>query len=237
MRKFRCNQLAGKIGSIFSTLLTGASLLLLPACTNLWKASIQTMQEPFNKQLDSSQLALDPTLSYLLVEVNGQQALLVMGYQTPKEQIWFSRDSAIFKTQNGYLSGMQGFAINWEIVNGPDLTKFPNLGLPTAYSRVRNVMPGYHYEVRESVLVTPLAGAPSEVPKQLASKPWRWFSEKVTSQYGVQKKGYDYPGLIALDVSQTPYQVAYARQCLSPGFCLSWQTLLTEQSFHPPSSR
>lgn len=230
MYKFWCEWAVCAIRSIFLVMFIAANILALSACTNLWKASLQTMQEPLATSLDVSRLTLDPNLSYLKLGVNGQEALLVLGYQTAEEKIWFSSDRAIVKTKNGYLSGMQGFVTNWEVVSGPDLIKFPNLGLPTSYSRVRNVMPGYQYEVRESVLVTPLLSAPSSVPAELPGKPWRWFSEKVTSQYGGHKQVYDYPGLIALDVSKKPYQVMYAQQCLKRDFCLSWQTIIQEKS-------
>lgn len=205
--------------------LLGAAVVTLPACTNLWKASLETMQDPLRKKMDIATLNLDPSLTYLKLSINDQESILVLGYENKDEQVWFSSDKAVFKTKNGALSGMSGFRINWQIVQSVDPSKFPKIGLPTAYTRVRNVMPGYQFEVHESVLVSPLAQAPA-LPSGVHINPsWRWFSESVRSQYGGQKQAYSYPGVMAMDVHVQPPQIMYAEQCLNPNYCLRWQRL------------
>ena len=120
---------------------------------------------------------------------------------------------------------MSGFRINWQIVQSVDPSKLLKIGLPTAYTRTRNVMPGYQFEVHESVLVSPLAQAPAPPAGVRINPSWRWFSESVSSQYGGQKQAYSYRGLIAIDVHVQPPQVMYAEQCLNPNYCLRWQRL------------
>jgi hypothetical protein len=209
--------------SLFALL--GAAIVTLPACTNLWKASLETMQDPLRKKMDIASLNLDPSLTYLKLSINDQESILVLGYENKDEQVWFSSDKAVFKTKNGALSGMSGFGMNWQIVQSVDPSKLPKIGLPTAYTRIRNSMPGYQFEVRESVLVSPLAQVPT-LPLGIRTSPsWRWFSESVSSQYGGQKQAYLYPGLMAIDISARPYQIMYAEQCLSPDYCLRWQRL------------
>ena len=212
--------------SLFTLL--GVAIVMLPACTNLWKASLETMQDPLRKKMDIASLNLDPSFTYLKLSINDQESILVLGYENKDEQVWFSSDKAVFKTKNGALSGMSGFRINWQIVQNVDPIKLPKIGLPTAYTRIRNTMPGYQFEVRESVLVGPLAHSPT-LPLGIRTSPsWRWFSESVSSQYGGQKQAYSYPGLMAIDISARPYQVMYAEQCLSPDYCLRWQRLLID---------
>jgi hypothetical protein len=133
---------------------------------------------------------------------------------------------AIIKTRDGYLTDLEGFRINWQEVRGLNLVTAAQLAKPTAYTRVRNEMPGYRYQIRESVLVSPLARAPDEIRFTLRGRTnLRWFSEEVRFQMGEQIPNYRYPGVFAIDISQDPYQVVFGQQCLARDYCIRWQML------------
>jgi hypothetical protein len=198
----------------------------LTACTNLWQAGWQTAQQSLPQTLNSQPQNLDPKLRYLKVAINQHEVLMVEAYRAGSESVWVSSDLAILKTRNGYLTDLEGFRINWQDVRGLNLVTAAQLAKPTAYTRVRNEMPGYRYQLRESVLVSPLARAPDEIrftPPRSANL--RWFSEEVRSQMGEQVPSYRYPGIFAIDINQSPYQVVFARQCLARDYCIRWQVL------------
>jgi len=202
------------------------SIYSLMACTHLWQAGWQTATLTQAQKIDLQKTPLDPNLRYLKLSINQNEVLMVEAYRAGTESVWISEDLAIFKTRNGYLADLEGFRINWQAVRGPDLNIVTQLTNPTAYTRIRNEMPGYRYQLRESVRVTPLPSAPHDFPlSSRASAQWRWYSEEVISQMGGQLPNYRYPGLFAIDASQNPPQVVVGRQCLAIDYCLTWQLL------------
>ena len=198
----------------------------LVACTNLWQAGWQTATLTQAQTIGLQKTPLDPNLRYLKLSINQNEVLMVEAYRAGTESVWVSEDLAILKTRNGYLADLEGFRINWQAVRGPNLTILAQLSNPTAYTRTRNEMPGYRYQLRESVRVTPLPSAPHDFPlSSRASTQWRWYSEEVISQWDGQPSNYRYPGLFAIDASQNPPQVVVGRQCLATDYCLTWQLL------------
>jgi hypothetical protein len=152
--------------------------------------------------------------------------LMVLGYDLGDQQVWYSSDRAFIKTKQGYLADTDGFEVNWHNVQGPSLERALQLTRPTAYTRTRNQSPGYRYEIRESVLLTPLAGPPKDAPTHLLQNPaLRWFKEEVRSQFAEQLPITGIEGIFAIDPRQQPYQIVYAKQCLRADYCLQWQAL------------
>jgi hypothetical protein len=205
--------------------------LALSACTNLWQAGWQTAQQALPQKITAQSITLDPQLRYLKVAINEHEVLMVEAYRSDSDSVWVSSDLAILKTRNGYLTDLEGFRINWQEVRGLNLVTAAQLAKPTAYTRVRNEMPGYRYQIRESVLVSPLERAPEEIqliPPRNANL--RWFSEEVRTQMGERAPNYRYPGFFAIDISQHPYQVVFGQQCLGRGYCIRWQVIEPSES-------
>lgn len=204
----------------------GTLVGMLTACTNLWQAGWQTAKQVLPQTISSPPQNRDPKLRYLKVAINQHEVLMVEAYRAGSESVWVSSDLAILKTRNGYLTDLEGFRINWQEVRGLSLVTAAQLAKPTAYTRVRNEMPGYRYQIRESVLVSPLARAPQEIqltPPRNANL--RWFSEEVRTQLGEQVPSFHYPGVFAIDINQDPYHVVFGRQCLARDYCIRWQVL------------
>ena len=209
---------------LIRAIVLGALISPLVACTNLWQAGWQTVQQTQASKIDPQQLGLDPNLRYLKVAINQHEVLMVEAYRAGSESVWVSSDLAILKTRNGYLSDLEGFRINWQDVRGLNLVTAAQLAKPTAYTRMRNEMPGYRYHLRESILVSPLGAPPQDVNLVWSSNSsLRWFSEALSTQADGQIPKYNYPGVFAIDTSQDPYQVVFGRQCLAPDYCIRWQ--------------
>lgn len=229
MRKsLRCFRLAS----------VGLIMTLLVACTNLWQAGWQTAIQTRPQKIDLQTAGLDPSVRYLKVSLNQQEVLMVEAYRQGEESVWVSSDMTILKTRNGYLCDLEGFAINWQDVRGLNLETAAQLAKPTAYTRVRNEMPGYRFAIHESVLVSPLAQAPKDVRLHgLDSSHLRWFAEEVTAPLHGQTNGqalsYSYPGIFAMDLRQKPYQVVFVRQCLAKDYCIEWQRVESARRANP----
>jgi hypothetical protein len=156
---------------------------------------------------------------------------MVEAYRSGRESVWVSSDLAILKTRDGYLTDLEGFRVNWQDVRGLNLVTAAQLAKPTAYTRIRNEMPGYRYQIRESVLVSPLERAPVDlhfIPPRGGNL--RWFSEEVRFQNGEQVPSYRYPGIFAIDASQDSLQVIFGQQCLARDYCIRWQVIEPSES-------
>ena len=229
-------------------------LLGLNACTGSQGAIYESLKLTFtnpNTTIDS--YPLDPRFTYLRADVNGNPALLVLGYVDPQAngliEVWYSSSREAVRIQNGRLSSTHGLDINWtevKLIDAPPISAaldpknieaaelattkiYRNLKNPLSYTRIRTVMPGYRAQIEEVVLMKALSEAPSDAPKRLKEGPYsanlRWVEERVSPKYRVM----DNPGLApitaiyAIDVSTPAMRPIYGRQCLMPSYCLSWQ--------------
>lgn len=235
-------------------LLAGFALLGLCACTGNQGAIYESLKLSLtnpNSIIDT--YPLDPRYTYLRVDLNGNPALLVLGYLDRHAknltEVWYSASRETIRIQNGRLLSTHGLEINWvevKLIEAPPIAaaldpklveesqfaiekKYRNLKNPLLYTRIRTVMPGYRAQIEEQILMRPLAQAPDEAPKRLREGPYaqnlRWVEERAQPKARV----LDNPGLApltaiyAIDISTPEYRPVYGRQCLMPSFCLSWQ--------------
>lgn len=235
-------------------LIAGLVLLSLGACTGNQAAIYESLKLTFtnpNTVIDS--YPLDPRFTYLRADVNGNPALLVLGYIDPQEkgltEVWYSAARETIRIQNGRLLSTHGLDVNWievKLIDAPPVAAalnpklleesqfsiakpYRNLKNPLSYTRIRTVMPGYRAQIEEQILMRPLAQAPDSAPKRLREGPYsqnlQWVEERVIPKVQVM----DNPGLAslaatyAIDISTPSNKLVYGRQCLMPSYCLSWQ--------------
>lgn len=195
---------------------------------------------------------LNPNYRYLRADVNNNPALLVLGYLDPDPlgliEVWYSASNETIKIQNGRLLGSHGLDKNWievKFINAPPLAdafdhqkaaeaqlalsrKYKALPNPLSFTRIRTVMPGYRAQIEETVFMRALLEAPDDAPKYLRQGPYannlRWLEERIVPKARV----LDNPGLApvsatyAVDFSSAQPRPVYGKQCLFPGYCLSW---------------
>ncbi|WP_309373981.1 YjbF family lipoprotein [Rhodoferax sp.] len=172
---------------------------------------------------------LNPSFHYLRVNVPGvSPALLVLGYVDHDAQgdieVWYSAKHEVIKTQNGRIVGTSGLEVDWQSVR---FTTAPPTwdGLRQAsytFTRVRDEMPGYRYDLADQLTSSRVDGVPSIVlPTSLPSdvaKSYEWVRESSSSaQPGLPDSWY------ALEKVDGKYRVAYSYQCLSKQLCLNLQ--------------
>lgn len=175
-----------------------------------------------------SHLPAKPDLRYryLRVDVSGKKpAMLVLAFEEPHPlgsvEVWYSNAGQVIKTLHGRIISTHGLETNWLNVQLPFL---PVQWLPlklgqVEYQRVRDQMPGYQYQVSDTVFIKPLQNIPSiDLPGhnlQKHASHFRWFEE--TSNANLPNSYY------AWGVHRGQYTVVYSEQCLSVGFCLKLQ--------------
>jgi len=185
---------------------------------------------------------LNPNYRYLRVEMNGQPALLVLGYENLKgtslTQTWYSSAKEVLQFENGRLLGTAGLDVNWEdlsLVDAPDITApelFPIQADNSSkikrnpklfFFRTRSVMPQFLANIHEAVSIQGLNEVPDEAPKKLRdpdiASNLKWVQETVVLQP-------NNPSVQALNAiyayDKNTRAIVFGRQCLTQTSCLSW---------------
>lgn len=200
------------------------------------------------------QTPLNPNFRYLKVDANGQPALLVLGYvdqrKAARHDVWYSAFKEVLEIKEGRLGNTEGLFVNWtqvDLIDAPALadvflfagnTQSANSAFNTnsvsqakqprqklRYTRIRTVMPGYHVNIRETVVMEALDQTPSDVPKQLkdplTNLDIRWVQETVLVP--AQSNNPSIKPLRAIyAINIKTKEVVYGKQDLTPDFYVSW---------------
>jgi len=216
--------------------------LLLTACAG---DSSNTVYDTFKLGISNPNSVIDatplnPNYRYLKVEANGQPALLVLGYIDQRDKasqdVWYSAFKEVVEIRGGRLAATAGLEVNWtdvRIADAPPLMEVltaqeaSRSKRPTRmrYTRIRTVMPGYHVNIRETVVMEVLREAPSGIPKELkeqsANGNIRWVQEVV--QLPTQALDPSIKPLRAIyAIDFKTGEVVYGKQELTPHFYVSW---------------
>ena len=198
--------------------------LALAGCADTTTALLQTLKQAVSRDNSAAADAfkLDPRYRYLRVTHEGGVAILILGGldQDPRGtiQTWYAADAAVLKLQNGRLVGNMGLLPEWRSVTVPDLPAWSALaaeGKPLQWERMRDVMPGYRYGIRDklilSVIPTPRStGLVRMDPGQLV-----WFEERTEASTDERLP----PARYAVQGDT----VVYGEQCVSARNCIKWQ--------------
>jgi hypothetical protein len=220
------------------------SVVLLSACAGKTQDPVyETFLLGFsNPQTVIDRTPLNPNLRYLKVEANGQPALLVLGYvdrhQNAERAVWYSAFKEVIEIKEGRLASTAGLDVNWTQVTWSDAPPLQaaltenNISSKTPprklrYMRERTVMPGYQVNIRETVVMEPLAQAPSDIPRQLKdatiknNADLRWVQETVL--VSAQNKNPSIKPLRAIyAIDRKTNAVVFGKQYLTPDYTLSW---------------
>jgi hypothetical protein len=179
-----------------------------------------------NPAIDDAKL--NPNLRYLRVTIGGRVVLLALGYLDPHPQgtieVWYSAEREVVRLQNGRLVGAVGAITEWRNVVLPELPGWEKLAggaAPFQWSRVRDVMPGYQYGVRDSLSLSVVTPPEKSALQALDPKELAWFEERVIDD-GLRKAALP-AARYAVQLSGGQALVVYGEQCLAPQMCFTWQ--------------
>lgn len=208
-------------------LLSAFFCLLVGACSTRTAGMAGTVNSLLYGPGDvSATMPLNPSLRYLRVVASGGVSLMVLGYIDAHPagpiNVWYSSNGEVLKIQNGHVVGLTGGSAQWRHVSFTDMPQWqPNQASKLLFTRTRDVMPGYLFNVTDQLelrkVAAParsnLAGAQA---LQLAQR-LQWFEahdlagQLPPARYAVQSQG-------------SLQTVVYSEQCLSQAFCISWQS-------------
>jgi hypothetical protein len=197
---------------------------LLAGCADSTNAFLQTFRQAWTGGPSADDVALDPRYRYLRVTLDGRVVLLALGFidahpRGPVE-VWYSAEREALRLQNGRLAGISGLPVEWRDVRLPDLPPWPSLaaaGKPFPWVRVRDVMPGYRYGVRDALTLSVVPAPAASALRGIDPQRLVWFEERAEPDAaGVEPLP---PARYALE-GET---VVYGEQCIAPDKCFHWQ--------------
>lgn len=216
-----------------------ALIAILTGCTAGTNAVLQTVENIASR--DSAAVvpsSLNPNFRYLRVTIDGRVALLALGdidsnSRGPVE-VWYSAQREVLRFQDGRLIGAAGLITEWRSVDMVDIPSWSSLRErqePAIWTRIRDVMPGYRYGIRDRLVLQSTQPPAKNSLLGIVPEALTWFEERVAAGGGGQNQTIATnnpddalpPARYAVDYSGTNPIVVYGEQCLTPVFCFSWQ--------------
>jgi len=197
-------------------------LALISACGHT--PVTRTLVDAFDSGQNIDQLPLNPQLDYLRVSLNGQVALMVLGYREHTQQgpvdTWYSSQGEVLKLQNGRILSTVGLALDWRDVRYQNLPTWLEASTNTqrVFFRVRDQMPGYRFGITEQIAINPITAPKDAKLAGVSAVQLRWLEEKVVSSpNGLASARF------GLHTHAGVTQVIYGEQCLTESICIAWQ--------------
>jgi hypothetical protein len=205
----------------------------LSGCASSTNAVFQSLQYAIQKQSGADRAPLNPDFRYLRATVDGRVALMVLGYTESHSQgpieIWYSAEREVLRLQNGRIVGAAGLVTEWRNVSllaPPSWSVLKASESAMRWSRVRDVMPGYHYGVREALFTRFSQPPASSALQGLDPKSLEWFEEKNQLEAASSRTSKELelpPARYAVNLRDGEGTVIYGEQCLAPKLCFTWQ--------------
>ncbi len=209
-------------------------------CTSGSGAILQTFRNIVPSGASDLPTQLNPQFRYLRVSVAGQVSLLALGYidddPAGPVEVWYSAKKEVLRLQDGRVVGLTGVGTEWRNVIAPRLPSWEALartGEGFRWTRLRDVMPGYRYGVRDELQVRTISPPDSSSLAGMDPKQLSWFEErreagKAAGLAGLFAAGADPdlslpPARYALRLNAGAAAVVYGEQCLSRDLCIAWQ--------------
>lgn len=195
----------------------------LCACTSSTNAVFQTAQFVLRRDAATATAVLNPDFRYLRATIDGRVALLVLGYVEPQSdgpiQVWYSAEREVLRLQNGRLVGAVGLTTEWRNVTleGPaPWSSLKNSVLTSQWTRIRDVMPGYRFGVRDVLSLRAISPPARNALQDLDPERLAWFEERV-------RENYLPPARYGVAFDDGAEAVVYSEQCLAPKLCFTLQ--------------
>ena len=95
---------------------------------------------------------------------------------------------------------------------------------PFAWQRIRDVMPGYRYNVTDQLQLQVIAPPASSQLVGIAPQSLTWFEEvRLPAQHAGDADNHLPAARYAVEFTADAERVVYAEQCISRDFCFTWQ--------------
>ena len=212
----------------------------LSGCSTEADAIFRSVQYAYDRSAGPLSTPLNPNYRYLRATVDGRVVLLVLGYvendaDGPVE-VWYSADREVIRLQNGRVVGAVGFSPEWrEVVTrgAPSWLELVRRNHSLAWTRVRDVMPGYHSGIVDNLVTNIVRTARGTSLVGVDPGELIWFEDVRIAESGMSAKSLisaNFDNEIALPPARYGVSTAggiatvvYGEQCLSQTLCFTWQ--------------
>ena len=213
---------------LLARILSIVAAAVLSACAGSTDPVLQTLQVAFQRDAGVESATLNPDFRYLRVMIGGRTALLVLGYVDKDSrgpiEVWYSAEREVLKLQHGRVVGAVGMLTEWRNVGLSELPAWSVLArerAPLRWERMRDVMPGYRYGVREALALAVVPAPEKSALRDLDPKQLTWFEERTESSTAGDKALP--PARYAVRFGSGGETVVYGEQCLATEVCFTWQ--------------
>lgn len=219
-------------------LIAGCLMFALAGCqSGVTNPVLQTLQTAFWGAEQPSGAGLDPGFAYLRVTAGSKVAFLALGYVDPHPkgpiEVWYSADREVIRLQNGRIVGVAGTLSEWRQVRLPVLPSWRELAKqsgPYAWQRVRDVMPGYQFNVVDQLQLRVITPPSQSVLRVIPPASLTWFEESRLPDSTTKTAANDLrPARYGVEFSGDTERVVYGEQCLDAEFCITWQRWVAGQ--------
>jgi len=197
---------------------------------------VQTLQDAVQSQRGVPDARLNPAFRYLRVTIDGRVAFLALGSEDKHPQgpveVWFSGQREVVRLQNGRIVGVAGLTTEWRNVVLPEMPSWSAVAVakqPVQWVRMRDVMPGYRFGVRDELSLRPILVPQKSALQGVDPKSFSWFEEQVRSDSrstifaSLASEMPLPPARYAVDLRDGKEVVVYGEQCLAAELCFTWQ--------------
>ncbi|MDP9990105.1 hypothetical protein J2W28_000515 [Variovorax boronicumulans] len=179
----------------------------------------------------AAQPDFNPAYRYLRTQVGDRTLFMVLGYIDQRAEgpveVWYSGSGEIVRLLNGQLVGTTGLSTDWRNVRFTGLPAWPTPdatrtsgGSGQSYTRLRDLMPGYRFGIRDEIVRTPISPPQNTFLAGANPASLRWYEERSVSRPSTASLPAARFGISS--ASGAP-QVVYSEQCLTSDFCMSFE--------------
>jgi len=177
---------------------------------------------------------LNPALRYLRVTIDGQVSLFVLAEldasvdpstKVPTE-VWYTGTREVVRLRDGRLMGVAGFTPEWrnvELRGAPAWAQLAGRNDAVAYSRLRDVMPGYRYGINDALSIRRTQAPARSQLAGVDATSLVWFEETMVSVTRANAGDTLPAARYAVDLRAAQATVVYGEQCLATKVCFTWQ--------------
>lgn len=204
------------------------ALMGLSGCQSTTDPTVEMFRAVFLGGKNPTGEGLDPRFNYLRVTSRQRVAFFALGYVDPHPQgaieVWYSAERETLRLQNGRVVGISGTLVEWREVRMPELPAWAELlarADPYQWIRIRDVMPGYQFNLRDELQLVPIPAPAKSSLVGFDAASLRWFEERMMTKFAGAE--FLMPARYAVQRVSDGAVVVYGEQCISADFCLTWQ--------------
>jgi hypothetical protein len=203
------------------------TVFLISACSAPVRAVTDYIQFKQGSRVSAiAKSPLNPAYKYLLVTVDGKSFLMARGAIESSSdgpvEVWYSGNREVLKIQNGRIISATGTPVEWSNVLLSGQPEWSKVSSVTTMKRRRDVMPGYHFGITDSLSIFPVVTPSHSAFYGPMPSDVHWFKETYAGPEALPASRY------AVRIIGSSTEVIYSEQCLSKSLCFSWQRWPTQ---------